>query len=349
MTPTTTRLTLACLLTTGLGLSGCYASTDESEAAAIGEALELDSGGLTLDDELPAFGLEEDLAELELLGEDPLYPDAMSADAEVLAMTSAPDAVRYRVAVVWGQIPGDRDNDSPREWSGVLGTNRGAVIVDRTLRFDGGFDRVLPRRDPQRVAFTSVTRPHHDGLALTIVDPDPASDVPLTLGYLSDLPGPLGAEGGLHHVPVRDLLAGPVELAADDAGNRMIAVAHARPVDACDHGFLMGKWHRVREGRGRFVGRVVGEHGGLRGHVRGIYGVRESGEQVFFGKYIRADGTFAGIFRGRYADGRFEGRWVNRGGDVGALGGRYREGIPGPETGGHFLGRWAETSCDIRM
>ena len=23
--------------------------------------------------------------------------------------------------------------------------------------------------------------------------------------------------------------------------------------------------------------------------------------------------------------------------------------IPGPETGGHFIGRWAETSCNLRM
>jgi hypothetical protein len=27
----------------------------------------------------------------------------------------------------------------------------------------------------------------------------------------------------------------------------------------------------------------------------------------------------------------------------------YREGIPGPETGGHFVGRWAETSCDLDL
>lgn len=328
--------------------AGCFSSTAEEDTAAIDGALEKENGGLTMEDEAPAFGAEEDFAELDMLEDDPAHEDAMETDPEVVSMMSAPDAVRYRIAVVWGQIPGDRSNEDAREWSGVLRTNRGAVLVRRTLRFDGRFDGVLPRRDRTAVAFTSVTRPHHDGLALTIVDPTPESDAPLTLQYVSDLPGPLGAEGGAVAIPIADLLEGPVELGEDEHGNRMVAVAHARPFDACGRGFLVGKWNQVDEDRGRFIGRVVGERGALLGHVRGIHGVRESGEQVFFGKYIRIDGTFRGIFRGEFDEGAFRGRWVNRAGDVGALGGRYRE-ARRVEGGGHFLGRWTETSCSPRL
>jgi hypothetical protein len=81
--------------------------------------------------------------------------------------------------------------------------------------------------------------------------------------------------------------------------------------------------------------------------MRGIYGVRSTGERVFFGKYINLEGKFRGIYAGRYGDGHFAGRWLHRSGDKGALGGLYRETIPGPEVGGHFLGRWAETTCDV--
>jgi len=50
-------------------------------------------------------------------------------------------------------------------------------------------------------------------------------------------------------VPVRDLLDGRVELLIDDAGNRMVAAAMARPIDLCERGFLAGRWHKVEEGR----------------------------------------------------------------------------------------------------
>jgi hypothetical protein len=66
---------------------------------------------------------------------------------------------------------------------------------------------------------------------------------------------------------------------------------------------------------------------------------------VFFGKYINREGQFRGIFAGHYRDGRYLGRWMTRAGEHGRLGGQYRESLPGPEVGGAFMGRWAETSC----
>lgn len=338
-----TRL-IACSLL--VSLAGCYAATSE-DPASIGAALEEENGGLSMEDEAPAFGMDLELAELELLSADPVLPDPLETDARVLSMRSAPDAVVYRVAIVWGQIPGDRTNDAPHDWSGALGTNRGAMLLRRAIAFEPETDRIIGRPDERSIAFTSVTLPHHDGLVVDIVDPDPASPDPIGLGYSGDLPGELGSESPPLAIPLRALLDGPVELRADADGNRMIAVAQAMPVDVCAHGFVMGRWHRVEEGRGVILGRVVDASGELVGHLRGIYGVRESGEQVFFAKYVGVDGTFRGILRGHYGEGHFEGRWVTRNGDIGGLAGGYRETIEGPETGGHFLGHWGEATCNF--
>jgi hypothetical protein len=328
---------------------GCAASTETGDVGEISSALELENGGLDMLDEAPAFGETELLESLQLLDEDLPVVDEMETSAELVALRDTPDAVVFRAAVQWGQIPGNPDAETPHDWSGALVVNRGAIVARRTIRFEGPTDNLLPRRNPEVLPFTSATLPHHDGLVVSIIDPTPAAEEPLILTYVPDLPGPLGSEGDPIHVPVAALLDGPRMLSTDELGNRMIAVAHARPVDVCQNGFMMGRWHRVEEGRGRFIGRVVSDDGELRGHVRGLYGVRLDGSQVFFGKYVNTDGEFRGIFRGEYADGEYRGRWITRGGEVGVLGGRYRESIPGPETGGHFIGRWAETSCGLPM
>lgn len=340
---------LAALAAVGpLFSGGCAAATEDDEVAQIGAALELENGGLDMEDELPAFGLEAELDELQVLTVDPALEEPMAADAEVRAMREGPDAAVFQVALDWGRIPADPTAEAPHDWSGVFAINRGALLVDRTLFFEGPTDHVLPRRDRQAVAFTSATLIHQDGMILTIVDPAPLSEEPLVLTYIADLPGPLGAEAGSVHVPLRELIDRPRVLAADDTGNRMVAAASVRPVDVCEHGFGAGRWHRVAEGRGRIAGVIVKADGTLAGHVLGLYGVRESGEQVFFGKYIGPEGHFRGIFAGRYADGHFEGRWIVRTGDRGVLEGLYREDSPGDEIGGHFIGRWAELTCDMR-
>ncbi|MGB5416388.1 MAG: hypothetical protein WBN01_17270, partial [Polyangiales bacterium] len=185
-------------------------------------------------------------------------------------------------------------------------------------------------------------------LVFSYVSPLPRDDEPPRLDPATDVTDRVPDQPQtIVRVPVRDLLDGRVELLIDDAGNRMVAAAMARPIDLCERGFLAGRWHKVEEGRGRFIGRVMDDEGEPAGHIRGIYGQRENGEQIFFGKFINREGEFKGIFRGEYGDGHFGGRWIHRSGERGVLGGVYREGIPGPETGGHFVGRWAETSCNL--
>ncbi len=344
MTTTNHRSWITTLSIAATLLGGCTAVPEE-DAASIGEALELENGGLDLEDEAPLFG-DVRFDEYSLADVTPELVDPMDTATEVALMRERPDAVVVHAQIHWGQLRFAPENETPRNWTGAFVVNRGAILARRTVLFEDATDRLLPRRDPRVLPFTSVTQPHHDGVVVTILDPDPGAPEPLTLLYVNDLPGEAGPEGGHLAVPVAALLGGPRELVADEAGNRMVAAATAAPVDLCERGFLAGRWHRVEEGRGVFLGQVRSHAGELRGHVRGIYGVRASGERVFFGKYIGADGGFRGILRGTYGEGHFEGRWLDRSGERGALGGEYREDAPGPEVGGHFLGAWRELSCD---
>lgn len=335
-TPAVASLALALLV------SGCLGSEEDVDAAAVSEALELENGGLDMSDEAPMFGDVGSFDERELAERAAEVRDDLAEESEVRGMREAQDAVHYRLAIHWGQIPGNPNNDTPRDWSGVFQINRGAMLVRRTIAFDRG-DALLPRRDRTQVPFVSWTLPHRDGLIVEVIDPTPAADEPLVLSYIADLPG---------RVEIATLLDGRVEVVVDDANNRMVAAAMARPVDLCEHGFLMGHWRRVsprdEPARGRFIGRVVSAEGEPQGHVRGVYGERRNGNQVFFGKYINRDGAFRGILRGSYGDGSFEGRWLTRAGEAGSVAGRYAESSPGPRPAGHFIGRWQEHTCTQR-
>lgn len=334
------RVSTIATLALALALPGCLAGDDaaeDPEVAAIAEALEQENGGLDMADEAPAFG-EPELMDEATLPEVEIV-DPYEEEPEVQQMQQAPDAVVFHTVVLWGQFPGDPELEQARNWSGVLHVNRGAIIVRRAIAFEGPTDSLLPRPDPQTVAFSSATRPHRDGLRLTIIDPTPMSAEPLLVTYATP-------DGPVVSLPMAALTQGPVHEVVDDLDNRVVAMAMAQPVDLCSHGMLGGRWHRLAPGRGRLHGPVVDARGELVGHVRGLFGVRQSGEKVFFGKYIDLDGQFVGIFAGRYGDEQFEGRWLNRAGDVGAFGGRYRDTAIDPDGVGHFMGRWVETSCN---
>jgi hypothetical protein len=221
--------------------------------------------------------------------------------------------------------------------------SRGVLLIRRIVAFEDRTDAVERRTDPRSIDFSSVTRSHVDGLRLTIVDPEPASAEPLVLTYEP-------ADGTAWSRTIDALVEGPQSLELDEFGNRLVAVAMPEPADVCANGFLRGRWHRVRDGRGRLYGHVSDGEGEPVGHMRGIYGRRRNGEQVFFGKFIDRDGRFRGLLRGTYGDGHFRGRWLDRGEpDRGRLAGEYRENRSIRGIGGHFLGRWAETACDMPL
>ena len=333
-----TRLLSACLFL-ALPLAAC-AQDSFDDPDQIGEAVNELNGGLDMEDEAPLFG-EGDLFDSADLPDEITLTDELANDEELVAMNLRPGAVRIHAAIRWGQIPFDRDAEDIIDWSGRFRLNRGALLLRKRLAFEEGTgDRIEARPDIRTVDFRSTTRPASDGLRVTIIDPTPEDAEPLRLDY-SD------ADGSVYSVDVRDLVDAPQSVDVDDRGNRIVIVAMPERDSNCRSGFMRGRWHKVAPHGGRLVGRVRNAQGEPLGHMRGVYGQRDNGNKVFFGKYIGSNGAFRGVFAGRYREGHFRGRWLTRSGDTGALGGRYRETIPGPEVGGHFVGRFAETSCNV--
>ena len=323
---------LACSLAAA---AGACTDTPQDEADELISALELENGGLDTEDEAPQFDAVEGFAAA-AIESDAAFTDPMDADPDIVALRARGDVARLRIVAAWGQLPPDRTTAEPRDWSGRIQVSRGALVVRHRIGFEEATDRLEPRTERTAVDFQSVTRPFADGLVLEVLaDGDLAG---VTLSYLGD-------DGTRLDLPLSDLLAGPRSSEPDALGNRMVVVALRRDRDDCDHGFMRGRWHAVRAGLGRFLGVVSDADGAPIGHLRGLYGTRRDGAQVFFAKYIDRDGGFRGIFTGHYRDGVFAGRWLTRAGEHGRAGGHYRESLPGPEVGGGFVGRWAETSC----
>jgi hypothetical protein len=87
--------------------------------------------------------------------------------------------------------------------------------------------------------------------------------------------------------------------------------------------------------------RFAADEGGLRGHLRGVFGVRENGHPVWFAKMADMGGQFYSIVAGRYGDGEFAGLLLGRGREVrGVVRGLFLDG-DGDHDGG-FIGRYSE-------
>lgn len=82
---------------------------------------------------------------------------------------------------------------------------------------------------------------------------------------------------------------------------------------------LIGRLDYIDGDRGLIVAAVF--DGDQRtGDVRGRFGVRENGDQVFFAKYIdHATGAFLGLFAGRYDANGLSGSWRNASGVAGSV------------------------------
>lgn len=306
---------------------------DDDNLEGVTESLELENGGYDTADEAPLFADDALYAAADIEA-DAAVSDAMATDPVIADLERNPAAVARNVIVMWGRMPADAEG-TPRNWSGELRLSRGAMVVRRRIAFEDVTDRVLPRTRRDMVAFQSATRPHADGLALTVLDPTPSDASPLVLTYVS-------ADGtATYPIDLGALEDGAVAVDAGD-GNQIIAIAHRRR-DACDHGFVRGRWRAMAPNAGHYAGLILDADGAPAGHIRGIYGQRRNGEPVFFGKFINRDGGFRGIVRGTYDARHFDGRWLDRGGDRGVIHGVYRAGES--LRGGQFLGRWAEATC----
>jgi hypothetical protein len=315
------------------------ATTEEAEIR-----LSQENGGYTMETEEPAFGDPQAFASADVLEAQVEVFDEMTELPEVQTLISGqPDQQpgrRFVLVAVWGQPRFDPNVPSWTDWSGDISVNKGAVVARRTVRFDQE-DHLLPRVDPRHLPFESYTLPHHDGLVVNIYD-DPRSNltvqgqVTLSLGQLPPIV-----------IPYDDLAGYRMLVSTDSMGNKLFIAAEEIPRDGCAAGFLLGRWHRLGPNVGYFMGQWAGPAGALHGHLAGIWGKKPAtGEQVIFGKYIGLGGQARGILVGNYDHGHFGGLWLGAHGPHGLLGGVYRETIPGPETGGFFLGGWVQTDCN---
>lgn len=296
-------------------------------------AIEKENGGLDTTDEAPEFGAEAAFTAA-AIETDAAETDAMASDPAMTELASAPNVLARDLVILWGRFPADPTATTGRDWSGSLQLSRGGMLVRRTIAFEPATDRVLPRTARDLVEFSSHTRPAADGLVLEVLDGDPGNAAPLTLTYT-----PTG--GTAHSLDLSRLANGPIVVDVGD-GNRILVSGH-RHVDACEHGFMRGRWHALAPNASAYLGVVTNSAGEPIGHVRGIAGQRMNGDAVMFGKFIDKDGHFKGLLKGTYENGHYQARWIDRAGDHGVAGGIY---FPGPVMrAGGFLGRWAETSC----
>ena len=328
----TRSLPFALLLS--LPLAACL-DRGGSDSQDVSSDLEKANGGLDTVDEAPSFGAEPDLTAA-AIEPDTGATDTLAGDPATTAMDHP--GTGFRVVVLWGKLPADRGADVARDWSGSIKVSRGGLVVRHTIGFEDATDHLLPRAATavDTVAFQSVTRPFVDGLALTVLDNAPSTTSSQTLTYTAS------TGGATYTLDLAQLASGPIVIDAGD-GFKMIAVGHRRRADACDAGFMRGRWHALSSHLGNYLGVVTNEDGERVGHVRGIFGQRRNGDAVLFGKFIDREGHFRGLLVGSYADGQYRARWIDRQGDHGAAHGAYFEGATA--TSGTFLGRWAETSC----
>lgn len=330
------QLPLALLLAVPAAACTSDASSPPDDSVeGVTAAIEMENGGYDTVDEAPAFGDDALFAAADIES-DAAVADPLATDAAITELSANPAVVARDVVVMWGRMPADPAG-AVRDWSGQLRLSRGAMVIRRRIAFELATDRILPRTSRDTIQLESRTSTHADGLVLTVFDPTPADPAALTLTYTS-------ADGAATYaLDLASLAAGPAVADAGD-GNQIVAIGHRR--DACDHGFLRGRWHALSPNAGHYAGLVLTSEGEPAGHLRGIYGQRQDGTAVFFGKLIGRDGHFRGILRGTYDAGHFEGRWLDRAGDHGVARGLYRAGDT--LRAGQFLGRWAEAACAER-
>lgn len=317
---------------TAIAISGCSgALSPTDDPGQIQAALETENGGMTASAEAPMFG-DPAVQELPEFVADYADPQDMTVEAAKIA-----GARRYHIAVIWGHLPPAHDADevdlAPQwaDWTGSLSVDAGAIGLQRALAFDVE-DHLLPRKDPQTVAFVSRTLPHVDGLFVSVILPPNASPMLhfRTKSLTTDIDlSTLAAKAG----SVTRL---------DDGRNGMFTIGYED--DGCARGLVFGRWRKVRPALGGFRGVVMDGQGAAIGHVRGIWGhSMKKNENFFFGKYIEKGGAFRGLLAGKYGLGTFGGVWGTVDPkNAGIVEGYYSDGYERGDGRGVLLGRWAE-------
>lgn len=303
-------------------------------------------GGYNMKDEAPGFGDPSLVADY---GDEAVrdYPDPFANDRDVTLTDHA--GRRIFLMITWGNLERDSTIQRATDWSGSLSVDPGILVLKRVIRFEPG-DNILPRTQRDLLEWESKTQGGVDGILVRVVPRPVPTAVDTTIDssstYIRFSTAPVKVEFTLDQLP------GLHRVITLPDGNAVAFNAVKVPMSGCPHGFLHGGWfnHPERPG-GRFHGRWASADGNVRGILKGVYGVNDSGERVLFGKMIGADGRFEGIVRGTWAPdpgidngGWFRGRWVDRRLRIkGELKGHWQRSQHC--NGGFFRGEWV-MNCD---
>ena len=335
------KLGLLMSLPLSVAALGCAADMQPSDdPAATDQALSASFGGMTATSEAPRFADpafdEGDLALADPAANDPTTPDP-----------SLTNAAAVRLFVAWGYLRPHPNATEVVDWSGSISVDNGAIVVAREVHFEPHDMVIRPRTDPKVVDFESHTRPAMDGLVLEILFPsDGTTTVTFTSAPITNSITITPGERLSQIVPV------------DAAGHVLAYHIIHRDRGACHEGFVRGHWTVVSAaanattaaalaGRevGVFRGHFLDGTGQLEGTMRGVFGARRDGHNLFFGKVIDLDGNFRALIAGTYGNGEFHGRLLLSDGHVvdGVVHGKYKDDGDGDTTpDGGFLGRWSE-------
>lgn len=361
---------LAAVLAAGCGQDTAvtgFTGFDGQAAPEMSIDLASATGGLTPTAEKPAFGDPYIAGYLEgrdeVSTQDPLVGDPRMADLEGRSDVE----VRY-LRVVWGNMNRGPEADAATtydgpvlDWTGKATVSDGVLIPLRTIRFERN-DHVVARwlqDDPnrQQVEWVSHTGPGRDGILFAIVIP-PAGD-----GSLSGMMNGAATDGltdddvfvfttGLARKEIKiNAIQGTDEtVMVDDANGMSFTGFDREDIAVCPRGTMGGVWVRVQNDAhlgGFFRARLAGPLGGTVGHVRGRWGVLDSGDKVFVGKIIALRGGFLGFMRGQWdrnpdAPGRgtFDGSWNVDGRAHAMVRGQWRL-AERVADGGFLRARWA--------
>jgi hypothetical protein len=345
------------LIALGLGCSKQESTGPEDVYGPESQTVDLNDsyGGFLAVDEDPAFGdaQVQVAANSEKVPADGFAGLPATEGEQARNLDGNSQSVRYCLTVLWGDLQDPEWNEdgvpvekgTPIVWDGSMSLSFGAIKLLAVVDFEPGEDEILPRDRREDLAWHSTTTGYLDGVRVIILLPADSAGLQspqtlaLTVGEFSKTINTADLENldELHEI--------------SDSAKVSLHAFRIDPFSTQARGFCNGRWGRAADDSvGTFAGHWIGGRDGLlAGYMRGHYGVNDNGEQVFFGKYVHADGSFGGFLRGHWEAsggmglgncerGSFDGEWVDEGGAaIGRLRGHWTRGAEGP---GIFSGTW---------
>ncbi len=318
----------------GQDVSALSANNVNPQDASVAIAKPFETLGIT--DEAVAFNDADVVGEENFMARS--KPEEVDATSSDLVCATSTSLETYFLTMRWGQfgkhkvVEGDegRNDLTVMDWSGTITASSGQLTVVKTLLFEDR-DRVATSTDPKVVAFTSHTKPGHDGLLVKYqrcMSTVTATSTPEDTIVFSAPNLQLAAFSKTWKVAQLVKLN---EIDQDVDANHDLFEIQSLKQDRCEdgQGTINGVVFKTNEIFGQIKGRVVSDAGDPVGHIKGFYSVQanENGEHKVVAKFIRHDGQFKGILIGTGKDGVLSADIFNRDRvKVGTVTGRYVDG-----------------------